>query len=260
MIIDSSINHFIDQSLIDANKKREEKHEPSGKLSASMLYQPLRFQVLKTIGAPRKEFDPYTLAKFERGNQVEEWFVKKLSDAGFIVDDEQELKDYLLEPSDEQPKAVYKDVVGYVDSVIDTDLMYSKRGVIPNEIKSVTNAKLKRIDKTGVDWHYRVQACFYALAMNVDHYGVTIVSSEDLRSSTYMFKTKADGFVNRIHKIIDEYDKAIDEWFTKHKLPAFSPKPEVSWTKNIAYAMYDEFYITRSDQDVIKKLEELGLA
>lgn len=260
MIIDNSINRFIDQSLIDTNKQRESKHESSGKLSASMLYQPLRFQVLKTIGAPKKEFDPYTLAKFERGNQVEEWFVGQLKQAGVIVDDQQELEDYLLEQTDNQPKATYREAIGYVDSIIDTDLMYCKRGVIPNEIKSVTNAKLKRINKTSVDWHYRVQACFYALAMNVDHYGVTIVSSEDLRSYTYIFKTKADGLVDKIHRIIDEYDKAMDDWFKKHKLPAFTARAEVSWTKNIKYAMFDEFWITRSDQDVIKKLEELGLA
>src|SRR6266540_3542492 len=148
-IIDNAINQFIDDSLMRDNAEREAKHESSGKLSASMLYQPLRFQVLKTLGAPRKPLDPYVLGKFKRGNDVEDWYVGKIGEMGALVD--------------RQKIVEYRGVIGFVDALVDSDKMQFKKGIMPHEVKSVTNMKLKRIAKTEVDWHYKMQACLYAL-------------------------------------------------------------------------------------------------
>lgn len=255
-IIDTSISQFIDEKLIEKNKERQEKHEPSGLLSASMLYQPVRFQVLKTLGAPRKEFEPYVLAKFKRGNDVEDWFVKQLSEAGVLIEDKDKLESFNLKlEDDKQAKATYRGAIGYIDSVIDTDQMQSKKGIIPNEIKSVTNAKLKRIKRTGIDWHYQIQACFYALAMGVDHYGVTIVSSEDLRNEIHIFETSQ--MKKAVDVAIGKYKKAMEDWSIDRTLPPFEANVNVPWTKNIKYAMFEPFWINQSDSRVISKLEEL---
>lgn len=242
-IIDNSVNKFIEDSLLADNAKREAEHEPSGRLSASMLYQPLRFQVLKTIGAPRKPLDAYTLGKFKRGNDVEEWYVSKLGEMGVLVE--------------RQKKLMYREVIGFADAVVDTSKMQYRCGEIPHEVKSVTNAKLKRISQTEVDYHYKMQGAFYAMAMGVSDYAVDIVSAEDLRPNVYIFKTfemKSD-----VDKAISKYMEAMEAWKRDHTLPKFEPNPKVGWTANIKYAMFDEFWATQPDSAVIKQLETLGI-
>lgn len=242
-ILDNSINKFIDDSLLAENAKREAEHEPSGKLSASMLYQPLRVQVLKSIGAPRKPLDAYVLGKFIRGNHVEDWYVSKLGEMGVLV---------------EQQKMVeYRGAIGFVDAVVNSDLMYFKQGIMPHEVKSVTNAKLKRLNKTEVDYHYKMQACFYAMAMETEHYAVDIVSAEDLRPSIYIFQTRE--MKSDVDKAISAYMEAMENWKKDRTLPKFAPNPKVMWTANTQYSMFDEFWLTAPDSEVIKKLEEMGI-
>ena len=242
-ILDNSINKFIDESLLAENARREAEHESSGKLSASMLYQPLRVQVLKTLGAPRKPLDAYVLGKFIRGNHVEDWYVSKLAEMGVLVE--------------QQKKVEYRGDIGFVDAVVDSEKMLFKQGIMPHEVKSVTNAKLKRLNKTEVDYHYKMQACFYAMAMDTQWYAVDIVSAEDLRPSVYVFKTqemKAD-----VDKAISAYQIAMENWAKDRTLPKFEANPKVMWTANTQYSMFDEFWLTAPDSEVIKKLEELGI-
>lgn len=219
-----------------------------------MLYQPIRFQVLKTLGAPRKEFDAYTLAKFQRGRDVEDWYVEQLRKAGVLIEDETTLASHSLQVTDGQPFAEYRETIGYVDSVIDTDKMQAKKGIIPNEIKSVTNMKMKRVKKTGVDWHYKIQACFYALAMGVEYYAVTIVSAEDYRSKTHIFPTRE--MKRDVDHAISEYMKAMENFKKDRTLPKFEANPHVKWTANLKYAMFEEQW-AGSNAWAIKKLEEL---
>ena len=254
-IIDTTVNKYIDAELIRLNEERSAKHEPSGKLSASMLYQPVRFQLLKTLEAPRKPFDPYTLAKFKRGNDVEEWFVTQLRGSGVLVEDKKTLEGLNLTiEEDKQAYATYKKTVGYVDSVIDTDKMQCKKGIIPNEIKSVTNAKMKNIKRTGIDWHYKIQACKYACAMGTEYYAVTIVSAEDLRSEIHIFKTRE--MKREVDNAIEAYDKAMEAWEKNKTLPAFAPNPHVGWTANIKYAMFEPEWIEKPDSWAIDQLKK----
>ena len=283
-IIDSFVNAYIDAELIRENKERDAKHTSSGKLSASMLYQPVRFQVLKTLGAPRKEFDAYTLAKFKRGRDVEDWYVKQLRGAGVLVEDVDskakfitklktmctqiikgisEGDDYLKIrknyennlPGVDQDLATYKECIGYVDSVIDTNKMQAKKGIIPNEIKSVTNMKMKMIKKTGIDWHYKIQAALYALAMGVDHFAVTIVSAEDLRAETHIFQTRE--MKRDVDNAIDLYQKALKDWNESKKLPVFEANEHVKWTGNLQYAMFPVEW-AKGDAWAIKQLKIIG--
>lgn len=241
------MNQFINNKLIKENKEREAKHESSGKLSASMLYQPLRFQVLKTLGVPRKEFDAYALAKFKRGRDVEDWYVAQLEEAGVLIAREE----------DGQQFAEYRECIGYIDSVIDTDKMQAKVGIIPNEIKSITNAKMRRVKQTGIDWHYKMQACLYALAMNADNYAVTIVSAEDLRSETHIFRTAE--LKRDVDKAISEYMQAMENWKKDRSLPKFEANPNVKWTANLKYAMFEENWATLPDSWAIQEMERLGI-
>ena len=244
-IIDSSLNKFIDDNLVAENEAREHEHESSGKLSASMLYQPLRFQVLKTIGAPRKKFDVYLLGKFARGNQCEDWFVAQLEKVGLLIET--------------QKKVEYRDCIGFADAIVDTDKMFSKKGVIPHEIKSVNNAKLKRIQATEVDYHYRLQACLYALAMGVEYYSVVVISGEDLQRFPYIFHINDNSIATDVEKTITAYQEAMKNWNEKKILPPFMPNHKVPWTADLKYAMFEEFWATAPDTEVIKKLTELGL-
>lgn len=241
-VIDTSINQFINDYLVEENRKRDLEHEASGKLSASMLYQPVRFQVLKSIGAPRKAIDPYVLGKFKRGNDVEDWFVSMLKKQDCVTDT--------------QKKVIYRDCIGFVDVEVDSNKLQFKKGLMPHEVKSVTNAKVRRIKKTGVDYHYKLQATLYALALKTDYYAVDIVSAEDLQVQINIFQTrelKAD-----VDKIISDYQKAMENWQKEQILPAFEPNPKVAWTANKAYAIFDEFWIDAPDDQVIAELKKLG--
>lgn len=255
-IIDTTINKHIDDELIRLNEEREARHNPSGKLSASMLYQPVRFQLLKSIGAPRKPFDAYTLAKFKRGVDVEAWYVEQLKGAGVLVEDQKTLEEMNLTVTDGQPFAEYRDCIGYVDSVIDTQKMQAKKGIIPNEIKSVTNMKMKRIKSTGIDWHYKIQAALYALAMGSEYYAVTVVSAEDLRSETHIFPTRE--MKRDVDQAISAYMKAMEDWKKDRTLPKFEANPHVKWTANLKYAMFEEQW-AEGDTWAIKELEKLGV-
>ena len=256
-IIDTTVNQYIDAELIRENEKREAEHESSGKLSASMLYQPVRWQILKTLGAPRKPFDAYTLAKFKRGRDVEDWYVKQLRGAGVLIENAEVLGRFNLELDDKQPLAKYRECIGYIDSVIDTDKMQAKVGIIPNEIKSVTNMKLRRVKKTGIDWHYKIQACLYALAMGTKHYAVTIVSSEDLRSDMQIFKT--EDMKKDVDHAIGQYMIAKEKWSFDRSLPKFEANDHVKWTGNLKYAMFLPEWAENPDFWVIKQLEEMEL-
>ena len=262
-IIDTTINKYIDAELIRLNKERDDSHTPSGRLSASMLYQPVRFQLLKTLGVPRKPFDAYTLAKFKRGVDVEDWYVEQLRGAGVLIEDTKVLvaNNLNYDGKNKQVRAMYRECIGYTDSVIDTDLMQAKKGIIPNEIKSVTNMKLRRIKKTGVDWHYKIQAALYALAMGTEYYAVTIISAEDLRSEMFIFPTRE--MKRDVDNAIDDYMMAMESFKKDRTLPAFKANEHVRWTGNLKYAMFIEEWSgimeRYPDSWSIKEMEKLKL-
>lgn len=243
-IIDTSVNSFIERELVDANAEREATHEPSGKLSASTLYQPLRFQVLKTIGAPRKPMDAFTLGRFDVGRIVEDSLTTSMHEMGILLEQQKFLE--------------YRGVVGYADAVIDTDKMQAKKGIIPCEVKSAANMKLKRIKATGIDYHYKLQGCFYALAMGTTHYAMAIRSYE---STAYLLLELFDihELKQDIDRIIDRYDAAMKDWNEKRILPKFEPNPKVPWTANLQYSMFEPEWAVGSDDWAITQLKTLGL-
>ena len=252
------INQKINEFRIEDNKKKFEAHKSSGKLSAGMLFQPLRFQVLKTIGAKRQPFDAYTLGVFEIGNDVEAKLVASLDRAGVLVRDKA-VEKYGLTWNKErdEAKSSYRETIGLIDAVVDTSKMEQDWGVMPWECKSVTSYKYKHINKKGVDWHYKLQAAQNALGMNSDKYGVAVISKEHQDPKVFIFDTKE--IKNDVDKIISNYMRAMEEWKNNMILPKFEVDERVKWASNPKYAMFDKFYMEASDQKVIEKLKSEGI-
>lgn len=194
------------------------KHVPTGKLSASILGNPTQWQVLKTLGVGKKEVDDYTLRKFARGKAVEDWLVAKVP--------------HLVQA---QAPVEYLGVVGLVDALVDTNSGYDFNfGLVPHEIKSVTNAKFKRITKTheADPWH-KLQAGLYALALGSSHYCIDYAASDDLRVLSFVYPVAE--VADEIHSIIDAYKDCMQRRY----VPVFVPR--YPWQATKTYNHYPEW-------------------
>ena len=257
------INKQINQHRIEDNEKKSKEHKSNSMakgrkgISAGMLFQPVRFQVLKTIGLQRKPFDAYTLGVFEIGNDVEAKFVASLERAGVLLKGKDvEAHGLKWDESKDEAYGEYRGVNGYVDAVVNTAKMEKDWGVMPWECKSVTSYKLKHVKRTGVDWQHKLQACLYALVMGKEKFAVTIISKEHPDPMVHIFEVSE--MKQEIDQIISDYAIAMENFKKDRTLPPLNAG-RVAWAVNPKYAMYDEFYMTAPDSEVIKKLEELEL-
>ena len=217
MKIDTFIDNQIGIKLLECNKIESEKHRPSGKLSAGMLGKPLQWQILKILGVPTKDFDEYTLRKFLRGKQIEQWLISEIPD---VVETNKFVE--------------YKDCVGYVDAVVDTKDYNYKLGTIPHEIKSVANRKFKRIEKANdADRSHKLQAGLYALAMGSEHFAIDYAASDDLRIKSFVYETIG------IKAEIDNIIKVFYETLESKIVPVFQPCE--LWQENPKYSDYPEW-------------------
>lgn len=221
LITDETIDNAVSKQLLDKTNSERELRTPSGKLSASMLYMPLQWQILKTIGIDPKPFDLYTLRKFERGNHVEKWLIDLMP--GVI---------------DKQKFVTYMEAIGYIDAVVDTKDYQHNLGIVPHEIKSVSNAKFKRITTQGSpDMSHIFQACFYALATKSKHFAVDYVSTDDYRIESYIIPTTK--YEKAVTEAIVDYKRAKEDWDTNGNVPIF--KGNEKWMANIQYNNYPLF-------------------
>ena len=241
MLVSTYIKRLIEQDLIEKNKKRE--RERSGKLSASKLFYPTRWQLLYTLGIPTVEKDAYTLGVFDKGDEVEAKFIEYLKKFDLLAD-------VNLPKVHNQYKVTYRGAIGLVDSIINTDKFDDvKIGIIPNEIKSVTSYKLKRIKQNAeIDWHYKLQAGFYALALGTPYYGLTIISKEHDFPRMHILETKR--IRKDIETIIDKYQQAKQDWEQYRKLPPLEADKRVEWILNPKYRPFEERW--DDDKEVIK--------
>jgi len=212
-------------------EQADNKREPSGKLSASKLFWPLQWQILGTQFGLKSNFDDYTLRKFQRGKDVEDWFMKQ------------------IEPKEKQKFLEYRGVIGYCDSIVDTKDWDTKVGIIPLEVKSVANAKFKRIEATGPDEGHILQNAFYALALKTDYHAITYIASDDYRVLTSIHRTEESR--KEIEKIIDDFEEAVKS----KTIPVFEPR--VKWQGDIKYNNFPEF-AGLSAQELQEKYIELN--
>jgi len=231
MIIDSYINRKIGEKLLTQNLEEEKNHISSGKLTASMLGQPLQWQILKIKGIKGKPFDEYSLRKFKRGNDIEKWFVEETT------------------PVETQKQANYRGVIGYIDAIVDTQDWEFPVGIIPLEVKSVANSKYKWIEKQkGPDHSHLLQACLYALSEKTDQFAIAYIASDDLRIHLTIHQT-AD-YKDKVDKIIDRFNKQL----ATGEVPVFVP--EEPWQENVLYNNYPD-WAKLTEEEIEQKLKEI---
>lgn len=203
-------------------RKKEEEHKPSGKLSASMLAKPLLWQVLKRLEVEKEEKDIYTLMTFDRGDQVEDLFLKRLP----VVERQKEVE--------------FEGVVGKVDAVVE----YGGQK-LPLEVKSVRYMKFKKIGNEPDD-QYLLQASLYGLALKSEYFLLSIVDTQS--GTPLIFKVKTKDYERRVLKIKEDYDEVWKRGF----MPVFEPLYD--WQKYPKYSDYPEFNELKSTE-ILKLLE-----
>lgn len=230
------LDAVVANKLLEEQQDNKRQRELVGRLSGSILGSPLLFQLLHMIGVPEKSIDEYVLRKFQRGHHVEAWIMEHLP--GIIPT-----------PDDKQHDIIYRGVTGHIDAVVDMkEWDMPKLGIIPHEVKSVTNLKYKRIEKSGgADWQHQMQAGMYALALNADHFMIHYVASDDYRISSMLYETKE--IAADIDRVIDE----VLEQLATGKLPVFVAR--LDWQNNKDYQNYPAWSELTEDQ-VNKKLKK----
>ena len=232
MFQDRTIDKLVGEQIAKKNAEDRADHVSSGKLSASMLGQPVQWQILKMIGVPGKEVDEYVLRKFKRGNDVEDWLVSAMPG---VVDTQKAIE--------------YRNCVGFVDAMVDSSGYQKKCGIIPHEIKSVSNAKYRRIiSAKKPDSGHLMQACLYALAVDSEHFAVDYVATDDYRIETYVIDRK--DHEREVNSVIDEFEFTLKSG----KLPDFVAKEK--WQSMPNYCSYPEFVNLKSNEAMVK-LKEL---
>lgn len=218
---DPTLDLLVGKALLDATNTEKELRTPSGKLSASMLWWPLQWQVLKTIGLGGAPFDEYTLRKFERGHHVEKWLVEQMP--GVIS---------------EQKLIEYRGAIGYADAIVDSAGYQLRMGIIPHEVKSVSNAKFKRIVTQGQpDMGHIYQACFYAMGTKSKFFAIDYVSTDDYRIETYVLPTEK--YAKNIDETIDRFNRAMRDWEDKKIVPVFVANEK--WQATVNYNNFPTF-------------------
>lgn len=227
----TTISDAISTILRREDEQKRKEHNHSGKLSASRLGYPLQWQVLHSLGVEGKEADDYTLAKFRRGEEVENFIVKTLEKS----------KD--IEVLDIQREEKYKDCVGLLDIFIKYKGKY-----LPVEVKSVTNMAFKWIVKENTPkLGHTLQSTLYGLSEETEYTSVLYVASDDYRTLHFIFKTEEHR--EQVESIIENYNKAMKA----KQIPIF--KAIEKWQENHTYNMFPKFtYLTEKDLLAYKHL------
>lgn len=198
------INAQLQELIAKEVLSRAVEKEPSGRLAASRLGWPSQWQMLHHLKIPAKPFDEFTLRKFQRGKDVEDRIVE------------------WVKPPQAQVAVEYRGVPGIADMIID----------YPIEVKSVTNASFKYLQKEGTKRGHRLQGELYAKALGYSKFAVAYVASDD-----YRVLCIEEEVTDEVDKIIDEYEAQMaigavpifvpkEKW---HGMPEYSPYPE--WAK-----------------------------
>ncbi len=223
MKLDTALEKKIAAAIRAENERGRILHEPSGKLSASNLGAPLQWQILRAYGVPDGEFDDYTLAKFKRGKDVEEWVCQYIE-------------------GDEQTKVEYRGVVGIMDKcTIPKDWDFPSVNEMPVEVKSVANAKFKRLLAQGeADRGHKLQGALYGLAIGSPSYAICYVASDDYRVRMMIYETSE--MMADIDAIIDRFDAQK----ASGRVPAFEAVEK--WQENEKYRRYPDWFSLTEEQ------------
>lgn len=232
MNIDYNLDRILSQNIRDKNDAERAKHKKSGKLSAGQLGMPIQWQILNALKVEGKEHDDFTLRKFMRGNDVEDSIVEAMGDLVL----------------DKQVDCNYRDVVGKLDVLADakqfTGITFPElknEEYLPIEIKSVTNADFKWINKKGeCKEQHMLQAGLYALSSSLPYYSVMYVASDDYRVTHFIGRTK--DIKPQIDKVIDRFQA----FWERKEIPEFAPLQK--WMELPKYNNYPDYSDLTLDQ------------
>lgn len=234
MTRDTYLDRFLSEKIRKRYLKEQAKRTPSGKLAASRLGWPVQWLILKSLGVPEPEPDDYTLRKFQRGKDVEKWFMS-----------------HFPKKMGKQTAHEYRGVVGYSDSIIDTSNWDNPSGVIPCEIKSVTKLKFDHCKKEGAQLDHKLQNCLYAMAEGKRKYAMTYINADDYRVLTFIYDVEE--LEERVNAIIDRFNVA--------KVSGVVPPFEATekWQESPKYNKYYQFKDLSSvdAMELAKKLIEI---
>lgn len=240
----------ISNRLLQRQEEEKKTRPQTDKLSGSILGSPLQDQILKMIGIPTKPFDAYTLAKFERGHQVEDWIIRNTDG---LLTNEQIIEFALargveVTEKHEQAGVSYRDCTGHIDGVVDLDIWeLPEIGIVPIEVKSITNMDWKRSFGTearpippDAKWHHKLQAGMYAKALLCDYFVIIYVASDDFRRKALLYETR--DISSDIDNIIDE----VHAQLRRGELPSFSPR--VDWQSNPMYQSFPDWAVLTGEE------------
>lgn len=233
----TTIQSLIDNLLLKENEIESKKHISSNKLTAGFLYQSKRFQLLKYLGVEKKQLDPFTLRKFERGKDIEKSYLRKLKAVGILKDKQKEVE--------------YRGVIGVVDAIVDHKKLNDNLGIVPHEVKSVTNRNFSYLKKRQkVSRNHSLQAGFYALALKKEFYSVDYIASDDGREliipmRTENIKLEIDIIINEFEEMIK--NKTVPDWKVSEK-----------WQNIPQYMAYSPIWATLNANEFRNKLESIG--
>lgn len=229
------LDNTIANSLLTGHLEDKKTRPVTDSLTGSILGQPLQSQILKIIGVPEAAFDPYVLRKFERGHHVEDWVMGLMPGKLTPAEIKQLAK---LRPAivgvDKagQAQVLYKGVKGHIDGLVDMSAWDEPDlGIIPHEVKSVTNAAYKWIDKSNqAKWGHKLQIGFYAMALEVTTFMIHYIASDDYRIKSMLYNTT--DIISDINAIIDE----VNAQLATGVLPTFVSRED--WQNNKEYQNY----------------------
>ena len=225
------VKDLISKKLREENEENRAKHVKSGKLSAGQLGNPVQWQILSALKVEGKEIDEYTLGKFKRGTEVEDFITKTLEDDIYAT----------------QVECNYRDCVGFLD----IELYGDRWGVpyLPVEVKSVTNMAFKwKLKEAQATRGHKLQAGLYAMALNMPKFSVLYVASDDYRPLHLIYDT-AD-VKDEIDMVIDLFNATMES----KTIPVFSAIEK--WQEKEMYNNYPT-YMKKSEAQlkiIAKKL------
>jgi hypothetical protein len=230
MEVSNFLENVISNNLLREQIGNKRHTELMGKLSGSILGSPLQAQILHMLGIGEKQQDPYVLRKFQRGHDVEAWVMKHVPGL-----------------TDRQTDITYRGARGHIDALVDmAEWDAPELGVIPHEIKSVTNAAYKWIKRSGAKWSHKLQAGMYALATDADYFMIHYIASDDYRILSFLFDIKE--IAPDVDLIIDE----VEDQLMSGLLPEFKSRED--WQNNKEYQNYPT-WSSLTQEELMLKLE-----
>lgn len=236
--LDALISNNLLQEQLDSTRHRELR----GRLSGSILGSPLQEQILHILGIPEKQIDPYTLRKFKRGQDVEDWVMSQMP--GLVG---------------QQGDIEYRGATGHLDGEVDMSLWedpdLQELGIIPHEIKSITNAAFKWLLKRPVaKWHHSLQAGMYAMARGKDHFMIHYIASDDYRifSMLYDINEIDKEHETSIRQAVDDVISEVSDQIALGKIPAFQAREP--WQDNSDYQKYPT-WATLTEDECMSKIQ-----